>query len=693
MKTIFTYLFLVFLGFSTRLSAQTVTVSGGVTSPIVNTTTFTLNNSNTSPNIPFYTKDAGTDAYFSSVVTSGSTNTYYEIFRASGIWIMGKFFLGCNSCTPTFTTYYTIGSSSQKPPCAGVWTVNGVGNNTENLTLAGDCGTFISPSAVLFTKDGLGLSKLSTAEILAIINPEKGMTIFDKTTNIIRVFNGTIWTELAPNDADKANLWQKSGLAGNEIKNTNTGGFYTERPPVTEISAFGQPPQIGSGTRLMWMPNNSAFRVGTVTGNQWDNIYNNPIGQFSFASGYNSNAAGNYSTAFGLNSNASGIAAVAIGNGNTASGNQSTAFGFGTIASNLYATAMGNHSNASGYASTAIGGSTVASGSFSTATGESTVASGASSFAVGTSVTASGNYAVATGLGSVASGNSAVAMGQLTIASGSSSFAMGSQSEATNDNSAAIGYSAKTYGNVSFAFGFNATTGIFNANTNIYRAGNYATAIGKNAKATADLSTAIGNGTTANSYGSIALGFFNDPIIPASPLNWSFIPTEPLLLVGNSNTNIPHNALELYKNGNMNIDGAISIGTVGTNVPQAKLNINGDVVLKTTTIDITTTGLANPIDRGGASTIFFTGGNSAPPTNFMLQSIAGGVDGMLLYLVIDTFNSLTIPLANSGNIETGYGSGSYQIGTDGKGAGATLIYKNSKWRFISVHNFYIMTNN
>ncbi len=117
-------------------------------------------------------------------------------------------------------------------------------------------------------------------------------------------------------------------------------------PPIP-----GNTPISNAGRRMMWYPEKAAFRAGYTSGTHW-NINN--IGNYSFASGFNTIASGNYSSALGFIT--------------TASGDYSSSIGAYTIASNDYATAMGYASVASGRASTALGFSTTskAVGSFST---------------------------------------------------------------------------------------------------------------------------------------------------------------------------------------------------------------------------------------------------------------------------------------------------------------------------------------
>ena len=76
-------------------------------------------------------------------------------------------------------------------------------------------------------------------------------------------------------------------------------------------------PNLGAGSRMLWYPRKSAFRVGTVTSKQWDNAN---IGDYSFGSGYGTTASGTYSTAMGVSTTASGFANFSSGYRATASG-------------------------------------------------------------------------------------------------------------------------------------------------------------------------------------------------------------------------------------------------------------------------------------------------------------------------------------------------------------------------------------
>ncbi|OON67059.1 tail fiber domain-containing protein [Hymenobacter sp. CRA2] len=86
-----------------------------------------------------------------------------------------------------------------------------------------------------------------------------------------------------------------------------------------------QIPAEGAGTRMMWFPENAAFRAGYVNGTQWDAPN---VGLYSIAAGYNARASGDYGTAFGKDVVAAQINSTAIGQYSTASGAASVALGY-----------------------------------------------------------------------------------------------------------------------------------------------------------------------------------------------------------------------------------------------------------------------------------------------------------------------------------------------------------------------------
>ncbi len=203
----------------------------------------------------------------------------------------------------------------------------------------------------------------------------------------------------------------------------------------------GTIPASGPGARLMWHPAKAAFRVGNVTGDQWDDVN---VGTRSIAMGWNTVASGGLSTA--------------LGSGTTASGGNSTALGTDTIANGGNSTAMGRATTASGGSSTAMGFGSTAGGPSSTAMGEGTTASGSTSTAMGARTTASGVNSTAMGNLTTASGEASTAIGSVTTASGRYSNAMGFQTTVTGDNSTAIGTSLSAAGGASLVVGVRAAT-------------------------------------------------------------------------------------------------------------------------------------------------------------------------------------------------------------------------------------------
>jgi len=112
------------------------------------------------------------------------------------------------------------------------------------------------------------------------------------------------------------------------------------------VSASANPiPAEGGGTRMMWYPDQAAFRAGRVDGSQWDDIN---LGSYSVAFGENTTASGRESTAMGDETTASGRASTAMGRITTASGGRSTAMGRNTTASGDESIAAGDRAAAEG---------------------------------------------------------------------------------------------------------------------------------------------------------------------------------------------------------------------------------------------------------------------------------------------------------------------------------------------------------
>lgn len=204
--------------------------------------------------------------------------------------------------------------------------------------------TFTALSQSTTITPGSVLPQMTTAQRTGLANSVNGMMVYDTNTNSYWFYQQNTWAEL-PKAGSTSNYWQLNGLNGNEIKNTNSGGFWSANPTGLEYSSDDttNPPTApveGGGTRLMWIPSRSAFRAGTITNSvvHWDKNY---IGLFSTAFGLNSMANGTVSSAFGLTARAEGDYSVAMGYRTKASGTGSTVLGRNTVAKSAYSTSIG----------------------------------------------------------------------------------------------------------------------------------------------------------------------------------------------------------------------------------------------------------------------------------------------------------------------------------------------------------------
>lgn len=127
----------------------------------------------------------------------------------------------------------------------------------------------------------------------------------------------------------------------------------------------GVPPVSGTGRRMMWYVDKAAFRAGFVNNDQWNK---DNIGDYTFATGYDTKASIIGAVATGIGSTASGFTSVAMGYGLNATGGYSTAFGYFSNASGIYSLAVGNTVTAAGMSAVALGEQTTAKavGSFTT---------------------------------------------------------------------------------------------------------------------------------------------------------------------------------------------------------------------------------------------------------------------------------------------------------------------------------------
>jgi hypothetical protein len=484
-------------------------------------------------------------------------------------------------------------------------------------------GSTANSSAILDVKStakGMLIPRMTKAQRNAIASPATGLMIYqtDDTTGF-HYYNGAAWLTFSSVQNDS--YWAANG---NNIYNRNSRnvGIGISNPlarlQVADSSVLfsatgnvpftpGNVPVSGAGRRMMWYPDKAAFRVGYVSGNNWDK---DSIGYFSFATGYdalakgyNALALGYFTSALGDNSislgnnsvakdmysltigtgdsasapdamalgnysNATGFAAFALGNGSNARGSYALSIGTVVTATGLQATAIGYNASASGDNSiamtnaTASGtssfavGNSLASGVYSAAIGESTVASGLSSTALGVFTTASGTNATALGYNTTASGNSSTAIGNGSVATGQNSFVMGNSLSATGNYSFAIGNGNSASGLNSIAIGNAVATA----------SGESSLATGSATNASGKYATSTGYFTTAKALGSFSIGTHNDNIDVPNPNVAA--PSDRIFQIGIGDGNVingKQNAITVLRNGSTGI---------GTFAPVAKLDIS-----------------------------------------------------------------------------------------------------------------------
>ena len=130
-----------------------------------------------------------------------------------------------------------------------------------------DTNTAPNASAMLdvsSTTKGFLPPRMTSAQRTVIVSPADGLLVFDSDTQSYWFRQSGAWIELPKN-----NYWQLNGSAGNEIKNTNSGGFWSANVTgLTTLSDDSSNPPIapstGAGTHMMWIPSRSAFREGTI---------------------------------------------------------------------------------------------------------------------------------------------------------------------------------------------------------------------------------------------------------------------------------------------------------------------------------------------------------------------------------------------------------------------------------------------
>ena len=125
-------------------------------------------------------------------------------------------------------------------------------------------------------------------------------------------------------------------------------------------------PVSGAGVRMMWYPDKASFRVGRVSATRWDA---DSVGNYSFASNYNTKASQSYAFAIGNGCVADGIGTFAGGYQCQSLNSYCFCFGYNSISDAPYSTSLGYNTTATQQRSQAFGNNTTTQSAFETVFG------------------------------------------------------------------------------------------------------------------------------------------------------------------------------------------------------------------------------------------------------------------------------------------------------------------------------------
>ncbi len=262
------------------------------------------------------------------------------------------------------------------------------------------------PSAVLDVKSdtkGMLLPRTSTTSRVAIVNPAKGLMLYDSTTSTFWFHNGTVWSQIAGTD----NIWN---LAGN-----------TATDPLLDFIGTTDNQPLRFRVNNQWSgeihPVTANVFFGLLAGNSgMTGIANTAVGENTFVN----NTTGQFNTTLGINTLSNNL----TGNNNTAIGERVLQFNTSTDNAGLGAEAL--RQNTSGSQNTALGSLALYSntvGFFNTACGYRALISnsaGTTLTALGYNADVTANYlsnATALGSGALVDASDKVRIGNTTVKS------------------------------------------------------------------------------------------------------------------------------------------------------------------------------------------------------------------------------------------------------------------------------------
>lgn len=366
----------------------------------------TLSQSGGTVTLPTYTAGTGIDVTGSVITNTGDTDPGDDITLGS---VAGGD-LGGTFPSPSVVQIQGNPVGSTTPTSGQVlkWDGSAWAPATDN---AGTSVWSLNGSDAFYTSGQVGIGTSS---------PDGELEVFTNSSlsdpHILLHENGNDYARLNFDNNNGSNYWTIAAYIASNVKNDRLNFWNGSTGDLMTLTGDGQlglnvgispktsfhigdghrvlfgTDTLGSGDKLMFLPDLHAFRVGSVATGAASTYWNrDSIGLYSFASG--------------LNTRAQGFGATAMGRDTEATNSYAFASGFFSNADGQYATAMGFNTDALALGSTALGYSTDAEENYSFAAGYFAEAQAIYSVAIGNSVRAQSYASMAVGRYNVGGGS------------------------------------------------------------------------------------------------------------------------------------------------------------------------------------------------------------------------------------------------------------------------------------------------